>query len=91
MSGVPIARGVVALALAAAVVPLGAAGPNEHWPQFRGSGSGVALDDPALPDTWSSTQNIAWKMTLATPAVAHGSVIVRTASKLYRIARTAAR
>ena len=62
MGAVPITRGVVALALAAAVVTLGAAGPNDHWPQFRGSGSGVALDDPALPDTWSSTQNIAWKI-----------------------------
>jgi hypothetical protein len=28
-------------------------------------------------------------MTLATPAVAHGSLVIRTASKLYRIARTA--
>jgi outer membrane protein assembly factor BamB len=27
------------------------------------------------------------EMTLATPAVAHGSIIVRTASKLYRIGR----
>jgi outer membrane protein assembly factor BamB len=29
------------------------------------------------------------EMTLATPAVAHGSVIIRTASKLYRIAKAA--
>ena len=29
------------------------------------------------------------EMTLATPAVAHGSVVIRTASKLYRIAKRA--
>jgi hypothetical protein len=32
-------------------------------------------------------KNSLGEMTLATPAVAHGSVIVRTASKLYRIGR----
>ena len=31
------------------------------------------------------------EMTLATPAVAQGSLVVRTASKLYRIARTGSR
>jgi hypothetical protein len=35
---------------------------DENWPQFRGPASGVAADDPALPDTWSTTQNVAWKM-----------------------------
>ena len=34
----------------------------ENWPQFRGSRGGVAPDDPALPDTWSTTQNVAWKL-----------------------------
>jgi outer membrane protein assembly factor BamB len=34
----------------------------EHWPQFRGPGStGVAVDDPRLPDRWSQTENLAWK------------------------------
>ncbi len=32
-----------------------------EWPQFRGPGStGTAPDDPRLPTTWSSTQNVAW-------------------------------
>ena len=35
---------------------------DQEWPQFRGSKSGVAADDPALPDTWSTTQNVAWKI-----------------------------
>jgi outer membrane protein assembly factor BamB len=32
----------------------------QHWPQFRGSQGGVATDDPRLPDTWSTTENVAW-------------------------------
>jgi outer membrane protein assembly factor BamB len=34
----------------------------QHWPQFRGSQSGVAPDDPRLPDSWSTTQNVAWRI-----------------------------
>ena len=34
-------------------------------------------------------RNSLGEMTLATPAVANGSLIIRTATKLYRIARTA--
>ena len=34
----------------------------DEWPQFRGPSAGVAPDDPALPDTWSATQNVAWKV-----------------------------
>jgi len=35
---------------------------EQEWPQFRGPKSGVAADDPALPDTWSATTNVAWKI-----------------------------
>ena len=34
----------------------------EEWPQFRGTTAGVAADHPDLPDTWSPTQNIVWKL-----------------------------
>jgi outer membrane protein assembly factor BamB len=34
----------------------------DEWPQFRGPSAGVAPDDPALPDTWSATQNVMWKV-----------------------------
>jgi hypothetical protein len=34
-------------------------------------------------------RNSLGEMTLASPAIAHGSVIIRTATKLYRIARAA--
>ncbi|MHC4329321.1 MAG: outer membrane protein assembly factor BamB family protein [Planctomycetota bacterium] len=30
-----------------------------NWPQFRGPSAGVA-EDSILPDTWSTTQNVAW-------------------------------
>jgi hypothetical protein len=51
----PSCRAIVAVALARP-----AAGPNESWPQFRGASAGVAENDPALPDSWSATSNIAW-------------------------------
>jgi outer membrane protein assembly factor BamB len=36
----------------------------DNWPQFRGTQSGVAADDPSLPVSWSRTQNVAWKITV---------------------------
>ena len=35
---------------------------TDQWPQFRGSLAGVVADDPALPDTWSETENVVWKV-----------------------------
>lgn len=36
---------------------------TENWPQFRGPGSnGIAEDHPRLPNEWSPTKNIAWKI-----------------------------
>jgi outer membrane protein assembly factor BamB len=32
------------------------------WPQFRGSSAGVAADDPSLPETWSPTENVVWRI-----------------------------
>ena len=40
-------------------------GAAQQWPQFRGPGaSGVAVDDPRLPDTWSATNNVAWSVVI---------------------------
>ena len=44
----------IALALAAASSVISA----QEWPRFRGNDAGVAPDDPALPDTWSQTENV---------------------------------
>jgi outer membrane protein assembly factor BamB len=48
-------------ALAVLTVSLSTALAADEWPMFRGSAAGVAADDPALPDSWSATENVAWK------------------------------
>jgi hypothetical protein len=45
--------GVVLLSIAAVSA-------DDQWPQFRGRNAGVVKDDPALPDTWSETENVVW-------------------------------
>ncbi|HEY7172317.1 MAG TPA: PQQ-binding-like beta-propeller repeat protein [Vicinamibacterales bacterium] len=52
-------RSVLAIVCA---LTLTAAVRAENWPQFRGVQGGVAPDDPALPDTWSATENVVWKL-----------------------------
>src|ERR1700681_5069063 len=65
-------RGLHALALMLfALASLSAA---EQWPQFRGLQAGVASDDPALPDTWSQTENVVWKLDI--PGQGWGSPVV---------------
>ena len=46
----------------------------DQWPRFRGDQAGVAADDPALPDQWSQTENVRWKVAL--PGLAWSSPIV---------------
>jgi hypothetical protein len=58
------------LALVVASVPLTA----EDWPQFRGTQAGVGMDHPDLPDTWSPTENVVWKIDI--PGLAWSSPIV---------------
>src|SRR5262245_55222374 len=41
--------------------PGGSGPPLDQWPQFRGTQAGSVPDNPALPDTWSETQNVVWK------------------------------
>ncbi|HTD68464.1 MAG TPA: PQQ-binding-like beta-propeller repeat protein, partial [Candidatus Limnocylindria bacterium] len=33
-----------------------------NWPQFRGSGALGVADNPNLPDSWSTNENVAWKI-----------------------------
>ncbi len=35
--------------------------PGGDWPQFRGPGAMGTVENPNLPDTWSPTENVAWK------------------------------
>ncbi|HXG66076.1 MAG TPA: PQQ-binding-like beta-propeller repeat protein [Blastocatellia bacterium] len=47
---------------------------NDRWPGFRGPRALGVADDPGLPDTWSATQNVAWKTDI--PGVGWSSPIV---------------
>ncbi len=47
---------------------------TDQWPQFRGPAAGVIPDDPALPETWSETENVVWKTTI--PGLGWSSPIV---------------
>ncbi len=49
------------LAASFTVLALAGISADSNWPQFRGPQAGVAADDPALPETWSPTENIVWK------------------------------
>ena len=40
------------------LLPLSA---QENWPAFRGAESRGITENPNLPDTWSTTKNVAWK------------------------------
>jgi len=56
----------------------------QNWPQFRGDRAGVAADDPRLPERWSPTENIAWRIDIpgrswSSPVVWGNHVFVVTA------------
>ena len=56
---------------------------QSNWPQFRGELGGVALDDPALPDTWGPTENIVWAVDIpgrswSSPIVWNDHIFVTT-------------
>jgi outer membrane protein assembly factor BamB len=53
-----------------ATVALGA----QNWPQFRGSSAGVAPDNADLPDKWSPTENVVWKIDI--PGIGWSSPVV---------------
>jgi outer membrane protein assembly factor BamB len=47
---------VLAIALAPALAPAG------DWPQFRGPDATGVSAETGLPDSWSATENVAWKV-----------------------------
>ncbi len=57
---------------------------QEAWTRFRGrDGTGLAADDPRLPTTWSTTENVAWTAEVpgwgwASPIVVDGKVYLST-------------
>ena len=62
------------LHLAVMIVTMPALLAAQNWPQFRGTMAGVGVDDPDLPDTWSTTDNVAW--VTAIPGIGWSSPIV---------------
>jgi len=63
-----------AVALAFTLWTLTGAAQTGQWPRFRGLEAGLVPDDPALPDTWSETENVAWKTTI--PGLGWSSPVV---------------
>jgi outer membrane protein assembly factor BamB len=54
---------------------------QNNWAQFRGPGSLGVAEDPGLPDTWSTTENVAWKTEIpgtgwSSPAVWGNNIFV---------------
>src|SRR5688572_16018991 len=47
---------------------------TDQWPRFRGLQAGVIADDPALPESWSDTENVVWKTTI--PGLGWSSPII---------------
>jgi outer membrane protein assembly factor BamB len=43
------------------LIPCMAHAAEDQWPQFRGPAALGVADNPDLPDTWSATENVAWK------------------------------
>lgn len=70
------------LALTISAAGRASAEPIAPWPSFRGPASdGVIPDNPNLPETWSATENVAWKTPIpglgwSSPVVADGLVFV---------------
>ncbi len=62
------------LHLAVMIVTMPALLAAQNWPQFRGTTAGVGVDHPDLPDTWSTTDNVAW--VTAIPGIGWSSPIV---------------
>ena len=50
------------------------AADDGQWSQFRGPAAGAVADDPALPDTWSETENVVWKTVI--PGLGWSSPVV---------------
>ena len=62
--------------LLAAVLTLALALPlsSADWPRFRGPNGDGVVTDPAVPTTWSATENVRWKVPV--PGTGHSSPVV---------------
>jgi hypothetical protein len=69
-----IRRSLLATAIVALALARPHAGAPDQWPQFRGPSAGVAPDDVALPERWSATEGVVWKLDV--PGVGWSSPVV---------------
>ncbi len=76
-----IARVSMILAVAIAVPAIVSGQParlakdsQAQWAKFRGPDNGAVADDPRLPDTWSETTNVVWKVDI--PGLGWSSPVV---------------
>jgi outer membrane protein assembly factor BamB len=53
---------IVAIAVMLVAPARPATSERDQWSQFRGPRAGVAADDPALPERWSETENVVWRI-----------------------------
>ena len=60
-------RGVWPGLMAVAVLTAAASVAAQDWPQWRGPGSAAISTEAPLPTTWSATEHLAWRATLAVP------------------------
>lgn len=68
-------RRVLILSIAAtACLFAAAASAADNWPRFRGLEAGAIPDNAALPERWSATENVAWKVDV--PGLGWSSPIV---------------
>ena len=68
-------RALATIPLLALLAGLDVSAASDNWPQFRGpEGTAVVADDPALPENWSATENVAWKTPI--PGLGWSSPIV---------------
>lgn len=53
--------GIALIAGAIGFTMISSARADGNWPQFRGPGSTGVADENQLPETWSTTEGVAWK------------------------------
>ena len=65
---------LLAVLAVVAVITTATAADRDNWPMFRGLTAGVIEDDPTLPESWSATANVAWRVNV--PGLGWSSPIV---------------
>ena len=71
------------LAIVVSLLPGLARGFDENWSRFRGPGVLGVIQNANLPDTWSTTENVAWKTAIpgygwSSPVIWEDKVFVTT-------------